>query len=144
MCRLAFSDDNVPYIVPMNFGYEYENGKLTLYFHGAKEGKKLGIIDKNPVASFEMDCSHRLIGADEACNFSMEYESVVGAGGIYICDDKCEKINALKHLMRKYDKDRDFDFPDDALESITVFKLEVSEFSGKRLKKTCDKDVTRV
>lgn len=43
VCRLAFFDENYPYIIPMNFGYDYDskNNKLDLYFHGAKKGKKL-------------------------------------------------------------------------------------------------------
>jgi hypothetical protein len=134
VCRLALSENNIPYIVPMNYGYEYVNGKLILYFHGAKEGRKLDIMSKNPFACFEMDCSHKLIEADEACDYSMEYESVIGSGKISLCIDKSEKVNALKLLMKKYAKDKEFSFPDHAIESVTVFKLDVSEFTGKRLR----------
>ena len=135
VCRLAFSDNNIPYIVPMNFGFDYEKEKLTLFFHGADEGKKHDIFRKNPVACFEMDCSHKLIEADVACNYTMEYESVIGSGNVHYCVEKPEKIHALKKLMKKYVKDREFDFPDHVLETVTVFKLDVSEFTGKRLKK---------
>jgi len=135
VCRLAFSVNNVPYIVPMNYGYEYKNGNLTLYFHGAKEGRKHDMMKENPVACFEMDCSHKLIEADEAGNYTMEYESVIGFGNVYLCVEKTEKTYALKKLMKKYAKDKEFDFPEHILESVTVFKLVVSEFTGKRLKK---------
>jgi nitroimidazol reductase NimA-like FMN-containing flavoprotein (pyridoxamine 5'-phosphate oxidase superfamily) len=126
----------MPYIVPMNFGYEYENEKLTLFYHGAKEGKKHDIISKNPIACFEMDCSHKLIEAEEAGNYTMEYESVIGVGNIQYCISKSEKTHALKQLMKKYVKDKEFTFPDHILETVTVFKLDVSEFTGKRLKKS--------
>ena len=135
VCRLALAENNIPYIVPMNYGYEYLNGKLILYFHGAREGKKLDIISKNPFACFEVDCSHKLIEASEAQNYTMEYESVIGNGEIYLCTEKSEKIKALKQLMNKYAKDKEFNFPDHVIESVTVFKLEVSEFTGKRSKK---------
>ena len=135
VCRLAFSANNVPYIVPMNFGYEYNDGNLILYFHGAKEGKKHDIMRTNPVACFEMDCSHKLIEADEASNYTMEYESVIGSGNVHFCIEKSEKINALTHLMKKYAKDKEFAFPNHILESVTVFKLEILKFTGKRLKK---------
>jgi len=135
VCRLAFSENNVPYIVPMSFGYEYTNGKLTLYFHGAKEGKKHDIMKKNPSVCFEVDCSHKLIEAEEADDYTMEYESVIGNGHVHLCNDKPEKINALNQLMKKYAKDKNFNFPDHVIESVTVFKLDVSEFTGKRLKK---------
>jgi len=136
VCRLAFSENDVPYIVPMNYGYEYKNEKLTLFFHGADEGRKHDIIKNNPYVCFEMDCSHKLIEDDEAGNYTMEYESVIGIGAVHYCHDKAEKINALNHLMKQYAKDKAFTFPDDVLDSVTVFKLEVSEFTGKRLKKS--------
>jgi hypothetical protein len=34
VCHLAFSDEGVPYVIPMNYGYS-EN---SLYFHSAAEG----------------------------------------------------------------------------------------------------------
>ena len=42
--RIALSQNNIPYIVPMNYGYTFENNKLTLFFHSALEGKKIDII----------------------------------------------------------------------------------------------------
>ncbi len=135
VCRLGLCDAAIPYVVPMNFGYEYSSGKLVLFFHGAKEGKKLDMIQRNPAACFEMDCSHRLVEAEEAANYTMEYESVIGHGRISFCTEKSEKNKALTLLMKKYAKDRTFDFPDHVIESVTVFKLDVSDFTGKRLKK---------
>ena len=37
VCRLALSLNDIPYIVPVCFGYE----KSTMYFHSAGEEKKL-------------------------------------------------------------------------------------------------------
>ncbi|HBU12236.1 MAG TPA: pyridoxamine 5'-phosphate oxidase family protein [Clostridiales bacterium] len=132
VCRLGLSDHNMPYVVPMNFGFEYTKGKLVLFFHGASEGKKLQIIQNNPLACFEMDCSLKLIEGRQAHQYSMEYESVVGNGTITICSEKAEKIKGLTQLMKKYAKNREFDFPDSVLESVAVFKLEVADFTGKR------------
>ena len=42
VCRLALSDGNQPYIVPLCFGYQ----DRTLYFHSALEGKKIDILKK--------------------------------------------------------------------------------------------------
>ena len=135
VCRLALADNNIPYIVPMNYGFEYTDDKLILYFHGANEGKKHDIIVKNPMACFEIDCSHKLIEADEATNYTMEYESVIGNGKISYITEKHEKIKALRHLMKHYAKDKDFTFPDHVIDLVTVYKLDVSELTGKRLKK---------
>ena len=40
-------DDGYPYILPLNFGYEVIDNELVLYFHGALEGYKYELIDKN-------------------------------------------------------------------------------------------------
>ena len=32
--RLAMINGDKPYVVPLNFGYTYENGAFTFYFHG--------------------------------------------------------------------------------------------------------------
>jgi len=143
VCRLGLSDDNIPYIIPMNYGYKYQEGKLTLYFHGAKEGKKLDIIAKNPKACFEVDCSHELVTAEEAWNYTMNYESVIGNGEISICTDKSEIAEGLQLLMKQVARDKEFTFPDHVMNSVTVFKLEVTDFTGKRnitkrqINKTC-------
>ena len=133
VCRLAFSSNDVPYIVPMNYGYDYRDEKLTLYFHGASEGKKHDVMNANPIVCFEMDCSHKLIEDEKAENYTMEYESVIGLGKTEKCDNNAEKAHALTQLMKKYANDRAFTFPDHVLNSVTVFKVNVTEFTGKRL-----------
>ena len=45
VCRLAFANENFPYIVTMNFGYTNDPEQL-IYFHCASEGKKLDMIRK--------------------------------------------------------------------------------------------------
>jgi nitroimidazol reductase NimA-like FMN-containing flavoprotein (pyridoxamine 5'-phosphate oxidase superfamily) len=136
VCRLAFVDGEIPYIVPMNYGFSYNDEKLILYFHGASEGRKHNIILKNPNACFVIDCSHKLIEAEEAANYTMEYESVIGTGKISYITEKSEKTVALTRLMKQYVKDKDFAFLDNVLETVTVLKLEVSEFTGKRLRRS--------
>ena len=36
VCTVAFHDESCPYLIPLNYGAEVEEGKLVLYFHGAK------------------------------------------------------------------------------------------------------------
>lgn len=40
VCRIGFNDNLCPYVVPVNFGYEYQNGRWIFYFHGARTGKR--------------------------------------------------------------------------------------------------------
>ena len=54
--HLALISEGKPYSVPLNFGYtvaEVDGAKkLTLYFHGAGEGKKIESIKQNSDVSF--------------------------------------------------------------------------------------------
>ena len=45
VCRLALNDDGYPYIVPLNFGFTEDDGKIELFFHSAAEGHKLPTYD---------------------------------------------------------------------------------------------------
>jgi nitroimidazol reductase NimA-like FMN-containing flavoprotein (pyridoxamine 5'-phosphate oxidase superfamily) len=44
VCRLALNDDDFPYILPLNFGIAVNEDKITLYFHSALEGYKVGLM----------------------------------------------------------------------------------------------------
>lgn len=129
VCRLALNDDGYPYILPLNFGYTVEGERITFYFHGATEGRKYELISKDNRVSFEMDCSHRLVGDIEKRECTYEYESVIGRGRIEILDDD-KKFDALTILMNKYYKDG-FDWSTDAIPHTNVMKLTVESITGK-------------
>lgn len=130
VCRLAFNDGDYPYIVPLNFGMRIEDEKIVLYFHGAKEGKKYELMKKDSRAAFEMDCGHRLALEQETGNCTMAYESVMGRGIVEIVSDE-EKYEALKVLMAHY-RQEDFPFNKTVIPQTLVFKLTISEMTGKR------------
>ncbi len=44
VCRVAFCDHGMPYIVPMSFGYEAR----TLYLHSAAAGRKFELFQQQP------------------------------------------------------------------------------------------------
>jgi len=131
-CRIGFCYDNVPYIVPMNYGYTYENDKLILYFHSGLEGKKLDMIKLNNNVCFQMDCSHELVHDNIPCRYTMKFESIIGQGKIYTLTEKKEKIQALQHVMKKYAPNKVFDFEEKHVRIILGLKLVVEEFRGKR------------
>lgn len=130
VCRLALFDEEYPYILPLNFGYSYENNQLKLYFHGAKEGKKLDLIARNPRAAFEMDCSHELVTGPEACDYSMNYESVCGNGIITPLDQNRTEY-ALRMLMKQYTEDSSLMFNAAYLKAVAVFELSVENITCK-------------
>lgn len=133
VCRVAMQDEQGLYIVPLNFGYEYECGKLHLFFHSAKEGRKVNAFQKNAKVAFEMDCAHQLIEGETACQYSYQFQSIVGTGCIFLVEDKQQQKKALSLLM-KHMTQKEFVFEDNMLNAVFVYELEVHEFTGKQKK----------
>ncbi|MBM6678272.1 pyridoxamine 5'-phosphate oxidase family protein [Faecalicoccus pleomorphus] len=128
-CVLALNDDGFPYMVPLNFGMDIEDGQLYLYFHCAMQGKKLDLIRKDNRATFEMDCDHNFILYDERMSCTMGYSSVVGHGIIEFVEEE-KKYEALKILMRQYHAE-DFQFNKDMIKVTTVLTMKVLDITGK-------------
>ncbi|GHU94735.1 pyridoxamine 5'-phosphate oxidase [Spirochaetia bacterium] len=133
VCRLAMCDDSQPYIVPLNFGYEYSGDALTLYFHGAHEGRKIDILKKNSKVCFEMDGEHELTAGEKDGEYGFNFASIIGFGRLEFIEDKNEKNRGLSILMKhQTGEDREFFFDDNTLNATMVCKLQVEEFTGKR------------
>lgn len=130
VCRIATQDKDGLYIVPLNFGYEYEEEALTLYFHSAKEGRKISAIAENSSVCFEMDCEHRLIEAEDACGYGYSFKSIIGNGIVTMIEDSEEKKKALSLLML-HQTGKEFAFNEKMAESVAVFKIAASSFTGK-------------
>ncbi len=137
VCRIAFNHDGYPYILPLNFGMCVRDNQIELYFHGAMEGTKYDLIEKDNRASFEMDCAHKLVMEREQGSCTMEYESVIGQGHIEMLSDD-EKYHALCILMKHYHQE-DFPFDQAVMSCTKVFKLVVERVTGKIRKKKNDK-----
>gem|GEM_PF-217244 len=109
VCRLAFVDGRAAYIVALNFGVEFDEtlgAPRRLFFHSAPKGKKIDLAKEcsqnNAPVCFQIDLDHTLRPDDIACNWSMNYKSVVGYGKIRFLDDVAEKQRALDCLMDHY------------------------------------------
>ena len=127
VCRLAFSEKNRPYIVPLCFGYEDD----TLYFHSAREGRKLDILRKNNMVCFEFDIDNEIVEADDACAWGMKFQSVIGFGRGSIIDDIESKRKALNIIMQQYSRNS-YEYPDKAVKKIVVIKVEIEHMTGKK------------
>jgi len=133
VCRIGLSENDKPYIVPLNYGYDFQNNTLTLFFHGAKEGKKMDIIKINDNACFEVDCDDRLIEAETACRYSYAYKSIIGFGKIILLEDIDEKTDALNKILKHQSgKDTVYIFSPEELVNISAYKMVVEEFTGKQ------------
>lgn len=127
ICRVAFSHDNLPYIVPLNFGY----ADNCLYFHSAPEGKKIEIIKQNSNVCFEVDVDVELVEGGKACDWTVRYRSVVGFGKAFLVDDPKEKRRALDIIVGHY-SDKSYEYPDEEINNVAVVKVEIESMTGKQ------------
>ena len=129
--RLGLAVDNEPHIIPLNYGFCLENGKLTVYMHSALKGKKLDMIRENPKVFFEIDCDMEPFGeGDIPCQYGMVYSSIMGKGKACIVEDVEEKIRAMKILM-KTQTDKDFEFNDRLVSIVAVIRIDVEGYTAK-------------
>lgn len=129
VCRLALNDERVPYILPLNFAVTVDGEQVTLWFHGASEGKKLDLIAKDPECSFEMDCSHKIVSDVSTMYCTMQYSSVIGQGTIRIATEE-EKVAALQRINDNYHPGG-FPVNVKSIPNTTVLRLDVKSMTGK-------------
>lgn len=132
VCRLGLHDRESIYMVPMNFGYEQKDGRLTLYFHCAKTGKKIELLKENPHVGFEMDCRHELVQGDSSCAFTFHYASVIGKGEAQILEVNEEKAEGLTYIMRHLTGKKQHEFKEKWLNMVTVIKVEADTYCCKQ------------
>ena len=128
--RLGLAVDNEPYIVPMNYGYIVEDGRLKLYLHSAVKGKKLDMLRTNPNVFFELDCDHKPFEGKVACQYGLAYSSIMGRARAVIVEDVEEKKTAMSILM-KTQTGRDFTFDERLVSIVAVIRLDVTEYTAK-------------
>ncbi len=129
--RIAFYDNGDLYIVPLNYGFIYENDKYVFYFHGAKAGRKFELSKSSPMVGFEIDGEYELLQADVACDYSAKFQSVIGTGRLSIIEDYEEKIKGLNTLMNHISGKSEWNYSKDMVNAVAVFRLEVDKLSCK-------------
>lgn len=133
--HIGFNDKNSIYIVPVNFGYKVSDSNYTLYFHGAREGRKFSLLSKKVKVGFECETDCELLLADKACDCSTYYSSIIGEGFVKEVTSSEEKLEVLTLIMAKNTEKKDWTYPEKMMERVGVFKIEVCEMCCKRHKK---------
>ena len=128
ICRVAFSNDEFPYIVPFNYGYR-DN---ALYFHSAGSGKKIDLIRKNNKVCFEITQSSRIVKGKKACNWTTKYRSVIGFGSIEIITETSRKVRGLDIIMEHYGQKNTGRYDTHHLERLVILKLTIEQLSAKQ------------
>ncbi|HOW56955.1 MAG TPA: pyridoxamine 5'-phosphate oxidase family protein [Smithellaceae bacterium] len=128
VCRIAFCDNNKPYIVPVNFAVRKNN----LYFHCAKAGRKIDILKKNAQICFEVDSGTEIVTGESPCAWGMKYRSVIGFGRASFITDSAGKKAALDIIMEKYAGAGNFSYKEEALSKVLVISVAIESMTGKK------------
>lgn len=127
---IAMTDgDNTPYCLPVTIVREND----SIYFHTAKEGRKVEFLMKNP--SVCMTCVGDTYRTPD--RFTTEFESAVIYGMASEVAEDDEKIHALKLLCQRHTPTNMHMFDasiERSLPRTGVWKVEISQITGKRKK----------
>ena len=130
--RLGLVEDGLAYVVPMNFGFQLEEGgALRLYLHSAQQGRKLDLLRRAEKVSFEMDGGHRLLEGRGACDFSYAYACLMGQARPVFLEDREEKRRGLACILRCQSGGEDLEIPAAAAEKTLVLRLDVLCWTAK-------------
>lgn len=131
--RVAMCKDNVPYLVPLNYGYEFsDKGELILYCNCSTIGKKLDILEENPNVFIEIDNKKHIIENDTSCDHDFEYYSIMSAGRVEFVHNIYDKIHGLNKITGNYtSKNSTNEFKNEALNKIFLLKITCTNLSAK-------------
>lgn len=129
-CRLGLAKDNIPYVLPVSFGYD----GTAIYFHTAKEGRKIDFMTANDRVCFEFEHGVQLSrNESNPCKWSLSFQSVIGYGTVRELTDLPEKTAGLNQMMTHY-SGRAWPFTRDDLEVIRVWRIAIESLTGKQSK----------
>ncbi|MGD2200279.1 MAG: pyridoxamine 5'-phosphate oxidase family protein [Candidatus Bathyarchaeota archaeon] len=126
---LAMARDNKPYLVSLSHGYDEENH--CIYFHCAKEGKKLEYLKENPNVWGQalIDRSYKQGECDHL------YITVMFQGKVTFLEDIDERWHAISLMTRQLDKNAEKMIADrkpDSMGQALIGKISIDYMSGKK------------
>jgi nitroimidazol reductase NimA-like FMN-containing flavoprotein (pyridoxamine 5'-phosphate oxidase superfamily) len=107
--------------------------------HTARLGRTRSNVEADERVCFSVAEMGRLLPADEALEFSVEYSGVVVFGSAYVVGEDTEARYGLQLLLDKYfphlKPERDYrPIVDEELKRTSVYRIDIESWSGKRKK----------
>lgn len=128
---VGITDNGYAYGVPISFAYDKESNRL--YFHGAREGQKIEMLEQEKKLTF---C---VVGATKVLpeKFTTAYESVIVFGTIDLLQSKTDKSKAMLAIINKYSpkyKEIGEKMLDKALDKIAAYAINIEHLTGKAIR----------
>ena len=132
---LATAHENQPFINSNLFAYD--SAQHVIYMHTANVGRTQANAAHNDRVSFTVATMGRLLPADEALEFSVEYASVIVFGRMTIIEDHVEAEQGLQLILDKYaphlQPGRDYrPITIGELKRTGVLRIDIDAWTGKK------------
>jgi len=126
---IAMARDDQPYLVSLSHGYDEENHRI--YFHCAKEGKKLDYMKANSSVWGQVvidggyvhgECSHL-------------FASVMFSGSVTFLEGKDERWRAISLMTRQLDDDAEALITNrkpESLDNTVIGRIDIDYMTGKK------------
>lgn len=127
-CWLAMSDENIPYVLPMNFALDGD----YIILHSAQHGRMWETLKKNPQVCINWTLGEEITWQDVrvGCSYRVKSKSVIVEGRAEFIDDFDEKTRCLVNIMAQY-SDREFKFSKPSVENVGILKVKIEKLSAK-------------
>lgn len=127
---IALVKDSEPYLVTLSHGYDAERN--CVYFHCAREGKKIDYIKANNKV-----WGQAMIDEGYAEECGQPYTSVQFLGKVTFLDSVDEKLHALTCMIRQLNKNPEkaiADLKPESVKKLMMGRIEIEYLSGKQYK----------
>jgi len=127
-CFVAMSDNNIPYILPLNFAMDGDR----VILHSAQQGRMWETIKKNPKVCINWTLGEELAWQDVqvGCSYRVKSKSVIVEGTAEFVDDMEEKERLIKKFMTQY-SDLPFKFNEPAIRNVGIILVHIDKLSAK-------------
>lgn len=105
VARLAMVDaDGGPYVVPVSYAALPPGGgePLRLFVHGAREGRKIEALRRDPRVCVEVTVDAVAVPAVRACDVTVRYRSVIAFGRAAFLEEREPRARALAAIAARY------------------------------------------
>lgn len=119
--------------------FVYDEARHCIYMHTARFGRTRSNVEGDERVCFSVSEMGRILPADEALEFSVEYSGVAAFGTAHIVTEADEARYGLQILLDKYaphlESGRDYrPMTDEELVRTAVYRIDIESWSGKRKK----------
>ena len=132
--HIASSRDGQPFLNPSTFWFDEQNHQIV--FHSNITGRVRANIESNPRVCFEASELGKLLPANVALEFSLQFRSVIVFGSARLITAPEEARRVLYGLIHKYfpamTAGKEFrEITDKELKRTSIYAIQIEAWSGK-------------